>query len=178
MTNPTLVAPALAPGVALLGEYQGSGFTEPHYLIVRADQQVLHVSRLLFVVASHIDGHSSLEQVATRVSEEYGRSLDADGVRFLVTAKLRPMGITADALDADPSSFGLPAAAPAAPAVDRPMRVAAETGPSVRVGPAAVGPSPAIAPPVAPTPVPSAPKRRTWTKSLLSGLPVSAPVPP
>ena len=97
MTNPTLVAPALAPGVSLLGEYQGSGFTEPHYLIVRADQQVLHVSRLLFVVASHLDGHSGLEEVAARVSDEYGRALDADGVRFLVTAKLRPMGIAAEA---------------------------------------------------------------------------------
>ena len=114
MTNPTLEAPALAPGVTLLGEYQGSGFTEPHYLIVRADQQVLHVSRLLFVVASHIDGRSPLEQVAARVSEEYGRTLDADGVQFLVTAKLQPMGLVADAPDGDPSSFGLPAAPAAA----------------------------------------------------------------
>ena len=67
MTNPTLLAPTLAPGVSLLGEYQGSGFTEPHYLIVRADQQVLHVSRLLFVVASHLDGRSSMEEIAGRV---------------------------------------------------------------------------------------------------------------
>ena len=115
MTNPTLVAPALAPGVTLLGEYQGSGFTEPHYLIVRADQQVLHVSRLLFVVASHIDGRSPLEQVAARVSEEYGRTLDAEGVQFLVTAKLQPMGLVADGPDGDPSSFGLPAALAALP---------------------------------------------------------------
>ena len=92
MTNPTLLAPTLAPGVSLLGEYQGSGFTEPHYLIVRADQQVLHVSRLLFVVASHLDGHSSMEEIAGRVSQEYGRALDAEGVQFLVTAKLRPDG--------------------------------------------------------------------------------------
>ncbi len=115
----TLVAPALAPGVSLLGEYQGSGFTEPHYLIVRADQQVLHVSRLLFVVASHLDGHSSVAEVAERVSEEYGRSLDGDGVQFLVTAKLRPMGIAAEASD-DQQSFGVatpsPATAPPPPA--------------------------------------------------------------
>ncbi|HEU5001035.1 MAG TPA: MinD/ParA family protein, partial [Lapillicoccus sp.] len=116
MTSPTLVAPALAPGVALLGEYQGSGFTEPHYLIVRADQQVLHVSRLLFVVASHLDGASTHEEIADRVSEEYGRTLDADGVRFLVTAKLRPMGIAAEEpsiqqLDAY-ASYGLPSSTP------------------------------------------------------------------
>src|SRR4051794_4359076 len=106
----SLVAPALAPGVSLLGEYQGSGFTEPHYLIVRSDQQVLHVSRLLFVVASHLDGRSSVGEVAERVSEEYGRSLDADGVEFLVTFKLRPMGIAADFAEPaeEPESFGLP----------------------------------------------------------------------
>jgi putative peptide zinc metalloprotease protein len=108
MTNSTLVAPALAPGIALLGEYQGSGFTEPHYLIVRADQQVLHVSRLLFVVASNVDGHSSLEEIAQRVSAEYGRSLDTEGLEFLLTAKLRPMGVLADPLEGH-VSFGLPA---------------------------------------------------------------------
>jgi putative peptide zinc metalloprotease protein len=109
MTTSTLEAPALAPGVSLLGEYQGSGFTEPHYLIVRADQQVLHVSRLIFVVASHLDGRSRVDEVAARVSEEYGRTLDAEGVQFLVTAKLRPMGIAAEAA-AGPPSFGLPVA--------------------------------------------------------------------
>ena len=140
MTNPTLEAPALAPGVTLLGEYQGSGFTEPHYLIVRADQQVLHVSRLLFVVASHIDGRSPLEQVAARVSEEYGRTLDAEGVQFLVTAKLQPMGLVADAPDGDPSSFGLPAA-PAALPVEPPNPAA----------PATVAPVSPVSPPPAPT---------------------------
>jgi putative peptide zinc metalloprotease protein len=144
MTNPTLVAPALAPGVALLGEYQGSGFTEPHYLIVRADQQVLHVSRLLFVVASHIDGRSPLDEVAARVSEEYGRTLDADGVQFLVTAKLRPMGLVVDAPDGDPSSFGLPAA-PAAVPVEPPK-------------PATVAPVAPLAP-VSRPPAPTSPSR-------------------
>ena len=119
MTNRTLLAPTLAPGVSLLGEYQGSGFTEPHYLIVRADQQVLHVSRLLFVVASHLDGHSSMEEIAGRVSQETGRALDAEGVQFLVTSKLRPMGIAAEAVADDTDehvSFGLPlATAPARP---------------------------------------------------------------
>lgn len=109
MTNSTLVAPALAPGTALLGEYQGSGFTEPHYLIVRADQQVLHVSRLLFVVASHVDGHSSLDEIAQRVSVEYGRTLDTDGLEFLLSAKLQPMGVLADPLQGH-VSFGVSAA--------------------------------------------------------------------
>ena len=42
----------LVPGVRLLGEYQGSGFTEPRYLVARGDGQLLHVSRLLFLVAA------------------------------------------------------------------------------------------------------------------------------
>jgi putative peptide zinc metalloprotease protein len=150
MTNPTLLAPALVPGVSLLGEYQGSGFTEPHYLIVRADQQVLHVSRLLFVVASHLDGRSSMEEIAERVSEEYGRTLDADGVQFLVTAKLRPMGIAAEPMPAEATdgtehvAFGLPAAT--APAPTRPAPEAREPRPA---------PEPREAPPPAP-PAPTA----------------------
>ena len=82
-----------------------------------------------------------------------GCTLDADGVQFLVTAKLRPMGIAADALDADPSSFGLPDAPPVAPAVERPVLAVPVAHPSVRVGAAAVAPSPSIAPPAAPAPV-------------------------
>ena len=146
MTNPTLLAPTLAPGVSLLGEYQGSGFTEPHYLIVRADQQVLHVSRLLFVVASHLDGRSSMEEIAGRVSQEYGRTLDAEGVQFLVTAKLRPMGIAAEAVADDIGehvSFGLPATTTAS----APLRPAPE----------AREPRPAPEPREAPLPAPHAP---------------------
>ena len=151
MTNPTLLAPTLAPGVSLLGEYQGSGFIEPHYLIVRADQQVLHVSRLLFVVASHLDGHSSMEEIAGRVSQEYGRALDAEGVQFLVTAKLRPMGIAAEAVADDTGehvSFGLPLAT--APARPRPAPDVREARPA---------PEPREAPLPAP-PAPTAPPAR------------------
>ena len=151
MTNPTLLAPTLAPGVSLLGEYQGSGFTEPHYLIVRADQQVLHVSRLLFVVASHLDGRSSMQEIAGRVSQEYGRALDAEGVQFLVTAKLRPMGIAAEAVADDTDehvSFGLPLAT--APARPRPAPEVREARPA---------PEPREAPLPAP-PAPTAPPAR------------------
>src|SRR5690348_11409926 len=156
MTSPTLVAPALAPGVALLGEYQGSGFTEPHYLIVRADQQVFHVSRLLFVVASHLDGVSTHEEIAARVSEEYGRTLDADGVRFLVTANLRPMGIAAEEQSVpqlDPyASYGLPSSGPSTgpPATETsaPSSPAPHTAPAARPvrtrpAPASLAPAPA-----------------------------------
>ena len=41
-----------ATGVAAVGGLQGSGFVEPRYLVARSDGQLLHVSRLLFLVAS------------------------------------------------------------------------------------------------------------------------------
>src|SRR6476646_7015795 len=53
--NGVPAAPRLADGVVLLGEYQDSGFTEPHYLVIRGDGQVLHVSKLLHVVASAME---------------------------------------------------------------------------------------------------------------------------
>ena len=51
--------------VRLLGEYQGSGFTTPHYLIARGDGQVLHVSRA-DPPGRHAPGcrHPDAEQVA------------------------------------------------------------------------------------------------------------------
>jgi putative peptide zinc metalloprotease protein len=78
MSHLTVPYPSLAAGVTLLGQYQGSGFTEPHYLIVRADQQTLLVPRLLFVVASHLDGTHARDEIAAQVSQEYGRTLTAE----------------------------------------------------------------------------------------------------
>ncbi len=85
--------PCLAEGVRLLGEYGGPGFTEPHYLIARADGQLLQVSRLLFLVALALDGRRTPEQVAARVSAQYGRTLTTGGLDLLLEQRLRPMGI-------------------------------------------------------------------------------------
>ena len=118
---------ALAAGVKLLGEYQGSGFTEPHYLIARPDGQVLHVSQLLFLVAAHLEAahpnrpprsgrsrsrrsrhRGRSERVAAAVSEEYGRTLSVEGLQFLIEERLRPMGVVApqpaSATSPDPST--------------------------------------------------------------------------
>jgi len=85
--------PRLAEGVRLLGEYGGPGFTEPHYLVARADGQLLQVSRLLFLVALALDGRRTPEQVASRVSAQYGRTLTTEGLDLLLEKRLRPMGI-------------------------------------------------------------------------------------
>ena len=85
----------LAAGVRLLGPYEGSGLREQHYLVERADQQVVHLSRLLHLVASSVDGHRSDAEVADRVSADYGRRLTPDGVRYLANNKLQPAGVLA-----------------------------------------------------------------------------------
>ncbi|WP_354644628.1 hypothetical protein [Kitasatospora camelliae] len=86
--------PRLSAGLALHGEYQGSGFTEPRYLARRGDGQVVQLSRLLHLVASSIDGVRDTEVIAHRVSARYGREVSAGNVDYLIETKLRPMGIT------------------------------------------------------------------------------------
>ena len=94
------VAPCVAEGVELLGEYEGSGYREPHYLARRSDGQVIQLTRLLYLVATSADGSRSLAEIADRVSEEYGRRVSPDNVAVLVEDKLRPLGLVAGPGDA------------------------------------------------------------------------------
>jgi putative peptide zinc metalloprotease protein len=97
----------LADGVELLGEYKGSGYAQPPSLVRRADGQVIQMSPLLYQVACRIDGFRTPEAIAGLVSADLGRSLTADQVRYLITAKLLPLGVVA-------AAEGAPAAAPKA----------------------------------------------------------------
>ena len=106
--------PRLADGVELLGEYQDSGYSQPPSLVRRADGQVIQMSPLLYRVTSRIDGSRDLAAIAELVSADLGRSLNADQVRMLITAKLLPLGIVA----AKASCGG---AAPAAPPKANPL---------------------------------------------------------
>ncbi|MGH4023385.1 MAG: hypothetical protein ACRDRV_02240 [Pseudonocardiaceae bacterium] len=92
---PKHTAPRLAEGVELIGEYEGSGFQEPKYILRRADGQVIQVPPLLYLLAGSLDGKRDLEQVATRLSDEFGRDLGAEQVSFLLDYRLRPAGILA-----------------------------------------------------------------------------------
>ncbi|RBY79774.1 hypothetical protein DQ238_08990 [Geodermatophilus sp. TF02-6] len=89
----------LAAGTELIGEYQDSGLHEPKYLVRRADDQVMQLSRLLYRVAGSLDGRAT-GQIAADLSAELGRELTGDDVSFLVEERLRPVGIIA-AGDAD-----------------------------------------------------------------------------
>jgi putative peptide zinc metalloprotease protein len=104
-------APRLADGVELLGEYQDSGYSQPPSLVRRPDGQIIQMSPLLYRVTSRIDGSRDAAAIAERVSEDLGRSLTADQVGMLLTAKLLPLGVVAV-----PATQAPPAAKAAEPA--------------------------------------------------------------
>ncbi|MEU8588911.1 hypothetical protein AB0C59_18210 [Streptomyces sp. NPDC048664] len=88
------VVPRLSAGLKLHGEYQGSGFNEPRYIARRGDGQVVQLSRLLYLVASSIDGYRDIETIAHRVSGRFGREVSTENIRYLVENKLEPLGVT------------------------------------------------------------------------------------
>lgn len=92
--------PRLADGVELIGEYQGSGFQEPRYIVRRSDGQVIQLPRLLYLLAASMDGQRNQAQVAGVLSAEFGKVVQAEQVAFLVDNRLRPAGIVA----ADPEA--------------------------------------------------------------------------
>ena len=91
----TAEPPRLAEGVELLGEYQDSGYNQPPSLVRRPDGQIIQMSPLLYRVTCRIDGSRNPGAIAKLVSEDLGRTLNAEQVRRLVTAKLLPLGIVA-----------------------------------------------------------------------------------
>ncbi|MFI1167127.1 hypothetical protein ACH4UM_26900 [Streptomyces sp. NPDC020801] len=92
--RPAPLVPRLSAGLRLHGEYQGSGFTDPKYIARRGDGQVVQLSRLLYLVASSIDGVRDAEVIAHRVSARFGREVSGENVRYLVENKLEPLGVT------------------------------------------------------------------------------------
>jgi putative peptide zinc metalloprotease protein len=94
-TVDTAHPPRLANGVELLGELKDSGFAEPRSLVRRADGQVIQLSRLLYMVSCQMDGTRGAQDIASAVSAELGRTLTVEQVRYLITAKLAPLGIVA-----------------------------------------------------------------------------------
>ena len=95
-----LVTPQLANGVELIGEYQGSGFQEPRYIVRRADGQIIQLPPLLYQLATNMNGQRDLTQLAAVLSAESGKVVQAEHVAYLIDNRLRPAGIVA----ADPQS--------------------------------------------------------------------------
>jgi putative peptide zinc metalloprotease protein len=85
--------PRLAAGAELLGQYEGSGLTEATYLARTPRGQVVHLSRLLYLVLSGIDGSRTADEIATRVTAAFGRTVSAGNVEYLLAKKLAPLGL-------------------------------------------------------------------------------------
>ena len=101
--DPSLVeVPARAEGLQLIGKMRGSGYRDPPALVRRGDGQTLQLTPLLYLVLEAVDGHTTLEQIATTVSTRYGRVVSTDNVRTLVDSKLRPLGLLKRADGSDP----------------------------------------------------------------------------
>jgi len=102
----------LAAGTELLGEFKNSGVTEPPSLVRRADGQVIQLSRLVYLVASLLDGSRAPDVIAAKASAELGRTLSAEQVGYLISAKLAPLGIVASAVAPVGPPADLPTARP------------------------------------------------------------------
>jgi putative peptide zinc metalloprotease protein len=94
--------PCLVEGVQLLGVYEGSGYQESRYLVRRADEQTLLMTRLPYLVLRHVDGRRDLRQVAELVTAEHGQRLGPEEVRYLIDTKLAPLGLVASGHVAGP----------------------------------------------------------------------------
>jgi putative peptide zinc metalloprotease protein len=77
----------------LIGEFQGSGFREPTYLVRRSDGQVIRLSALLYQLALGANGRRDLAALARWVAPRAGARLSAEDVRFLIEEKLLPAGV-------------------------------------------------------------------------------------
>jgi len=89
--------PPRAPGVELLGAYEGSGFKQTPFLVRRRDGQVLQLPLMLYAIAEAADGRSDYDAVAAAASVRVRRRLTADDVRYLVEERLVPIGVLGDA---------------------------------------------------------------------------------
>lgn len=93
------MAPRIAPGTELVGEYKGSGFLEPQFLVRRGDGQFIQLPRLLYLLACAVDGRRTPELLAETVSKQFGRQVTGLAVEYLLEDKLGPLGLLASETD-------------------------------------------------------------------------------
>ena len=87
------VVPALADGVELISQSQGSGYRTPPALVRRADGQVIQLTQLLHLVLSAIDGQRTTGEIAAKVSTAYGKTVSEDNIETLMQTQLLPLGL-------------------------------------------------------------------------------------
>lgn len=110
----------VAEGLEQLGPVQGSGLRGSTHLVRRRDGQVLQLSELLHLVLSHVRADRLPEHIARSVSDDYGRTLDVDGLEHLLATRLLPLGLVTRDLD-EPAPDEPDAASQAALPTARPL---------------------------------------------------------
>ena len=85
--------PRLAPGVRTAGRMEESAFEEPPWLLEREGAGYVQVTELLHRIAEACDGQQTLTEIAERVSEQTGRSVNTDNVRQLIATQLMLKGL-------------------------------------------------------------------------------------
>jgi putative peptide zinc metalloprotease protein len=93
--------PRLAEGTELIGRYPCSGFIEPRYLARRGDGQMVQLSRLVYVLATLVDGCRDVDELALALGAAIDRTVTSEQVVFLLDDKLRPAGLVACDTGAD-----------------------------------------------------------------------------
>ncbi|MDP1794923.1 MAG: hypothetical protein Q8K63_12390 [Acidimicrobiales bacterium] len=91
--SPTQPPLALADGLDLVGEFEGSGFIEAPSIVRLASGQTIQLTELLYVVLESIDGTRSNDEIAALVSERIGKQASAENIAYLAEEKLRPLGV-------------------------------------------------------------------------------------
>nr|WP_261567939.1 hypothetical protein [Frankia gtarii] len=97
------VRPRRADGLALLGEFAGSGLDRPVELARRGDGQVVALTELLAHILAAADGTRDVEAIAGRVTAREGRAVSGADVRYLIADRLMPLGLIAAVGGATPN---------------------------------------------------------------------------
>jgi putative peptide zinc metalloprotease protein len=92
--GPFVAWPRLLAGTELIGRVAASGLREPPHLVRRCDGQVVQLSRLLYEIASTMDGRG-LPAIAEGVAEQLDVRITAEQVAYVAEHKLAPLGLVA-----------------------------------------------------------------------------------
>ncbi|WP_232303495.1 hypothetical protein [Pseudofrankia sp. DC12] len=87
--------PVRADGLALLGEFAGSGLARPVFLARRADGQAVALTELLARILEAADGSRDLAAIAGHAGTRCGRQVSGDDVAYLLAHRLMPLGLIA-----------------------------------------------------------------------------------
>jgi putative peptide zinc metalloprotease protein len=85
-----------------VGRLEGSGYKDPPWLVRRADGQVLQLTPALYAVLEAVDGTRDAEGISQEVRARHDLDLDPDDIDFLISERLRPLGVLVEPDGSEP----------------------------------------------------------------------------